>query len=74
MEKKHLVELTATERSQLQQLLWTGRAPTRTLTRVRILLKADSGPWGPAWTDKAIQRALGIVYYSTSHRAQCREI
>jgi transposase len=58
MEKKHLVKLTATERSQLQQLLRAGRAPTRSLTRVRILLKAESGPWGPAWTDEAIQQAL----------------
>jgi transposase len=60
MEKKHLVKLTATERSQLQQLLRAGRAPTRSLTRVRILLKADSGPWGPAWTDEAIQQALEV--------------
>ena len=60
MEKKHVVKLTAPERLQLQSLLRAGQAPTRTLTRVRILLKADSGPGGPAWTDAAIQQALDV--------------
>lgn len=60
MEKKHIVKLTATERLQLQSLLRAGQAPTRTLTRARILLKADSGPGGPAWTDGAIQQALDV--------------
>ena len=60
MEKKHLVKLTATEHAQLQRLLRAGCAPTRTLTRARILLKADSGPRGPGWTDAAIQRALDV--------------
>jgi transposase len=45
---------------QLQSLLRAGQAPTRTLTRARILLKADSGPGGPAWTDAALQQALDV--------------
>lgn len=60
MEKTHLVRLTETERTQLQRLLRVGRAPTRTLTRARILLKADSSPRGPAWTDEAIRQALEV--------------
>jgi transposase len=60
MEKKHLVQLTEVERTQLQQLLRAGHAPARTLTRARILLKADSSAEGPAWTDEAIRLALDV--------------
>jgi transposase len=60
MDKKHCVKLTEAERIQLQSLLRAGHAPTRTLTRARILLKADSGPEGPGWTDAAIQEALDV--------------
>jgi hypothetical protein len=60
MEKKHLVRLTETERTQWQHMLRAGHAPTRMLTRARMLLKADSGPQGPAWTDEAIQQAVAV--------------
>jgi hypothetical protein len=34
--------------------------PARTLTRARILLKADSGPAGADWTDEQIRHALDV--------------
>jgi transposase len=41
--KKYHVELTAKERTILEQMLRRGRHSTRRLTRARILLKADTG-------------------------------
>jgi hypothetical protein len=38
----------------------TGKASARQLTHARILLKADQGPHGPAWSDAQIQHALEI--------------
>jgi len=57
--KRYLVELTADEREHLQQLVSSGRRSARTLTRARILLKADQAPGGPAWHDGRIAEALG---------------
>jgi len=58
MEQKHLVRWTATDRTPWHRLLRAGRTPTPMLTRARMLLIADSGPQGPAWTDEAIQQAV----------------
>jgi hypothetical protein len=58
--QKYQVFLTAEQRTQLQQLLAKGSAPTRTLTHARILLKADEAAGGPAWTNAAITQALEI--------------
>jgi len=33
----------------------------RALKRAQILLKADSGPDGPAWSDSVIADALDVV-------------
>ena len=41
--KKYHVELTAKERTILEQMLRRGRHSTRRLTRARILLKAAHG-------------------------------
>ena len=61
MPKKYRVMLTETDRQQLQELISRGRAAARTLTRARILLKADEAEGGPAWTNAAIQAALDKV-------------
>jgi transposase len=58
--KTYRVTLRETERSELQQLIGAGVAPARTLTRARILLKADQNPAGPAWVDDAIAEALEV--------------
>jgi hypothetical protein len=58
--KKYIITLNDDERTQLRSLLTAGKAAARKLTRARILLKADSGPGGPGWTDEAISQALEV--------------
>src|SRR4051794_6776299 len=58
-QKRYLVTLTAEERRDLAKLVSAGRRSARTLTRARILLKADQADGGPAWDDAAIAEALG---------------
>jgi transposase len=60
MPKQFRVHLTDDERHALQALVAVGTAPARKLTHARILLKADEGPAGPAWTDVRIADALEI--------------
>lgn len=58
--KAFQVQLTLAERSRLQTLVSTGSASAHTITHARILLKADEGPDGPAWTDAMIHTALDV--------------
>lgn len=58
MPKTHQVTLTKEQREQLLALITTGTAAAHTLTHARLLLKADEGDEGPAWTDAAIAEAL----------------
>ena len=51
--KTYKVELPQPERDHLENLVSTGVAKARKLTRARILLKADED-----WTDDAISQAL----------------
>jgi len=60
MLKKYHVRLAAGERTGLTDLISAGRAAARAQTHARILLKADAGPGGPAWTDAAIAEALEV--------------
>lgn len=60
MPKKYHVQLTADERQHLEAIIRTGNAPARTQTHARILLKADCGDGGPAWTDEAISEACEV--------------
>jgi transposase len=53
--KIYAVELSASEREHLENIVSTGTEKARTLTRARILLKADEG-----WTDPQIQAALDV--------------
>ena len=53
--KKHIVKLTPEERQELRQLISSGQARARTLTRARILLKADEN-----WSDEFISEALDV--------------
>jgi hypothetical protein len=59
MTKKYLVTLTPDERDELERMVSTGRRAARTLTRARVLLKADQADGGPAWDDARIADALG---------------
>ena len=58
MAKKYLVTLTAHEREWLSGLVSAGKRSALTITRARILLKADQAPGGPAWDDARIAEAL----------------
>jgi hypothetical protein len=60
MNKRFVVQLSPEERQQLESLVATGTAAARKLTRARILLKADCGSLGPAWTDQRICEALDV--------------
>jgi transposase len=56
--KKYLVTLTPEERDWLTGLVSAGKRSALTITRARILLKADQADGGPAWEDAAIAEAL----------------
>jgi hypothetical protein len=56
--KTYLVTLSPEERQWLAALVKAGRRSALTLTRARILLKADQAPGGPAWEDARIVEAL----------------
>ena len=56
--KQYLVTLTADERQWLASLVSAGKRSALTITRARILLKADQADGGPAWEDAAIAEAL----------------
>ena len=60
MPTKHRVILSAEERIALVERTTSGRAPARTITRARILLKADESTDGAAWTDRQIADALDV--------------
>ncbi len=60
MNKKYIVRLTDTERGVLEGVVTTGKGAAHTLTHARILLKANCGPDGPAWTDPMISTALDV--------------
>jgi transposase len=58
--KKYIVRLTPEEQAQLSQMIRRGKAAARTLLHARILLKADSDPTTPAWSDEAISQMLEV--------------
>jgi len=56
--KKYQVKLSKEQRQQLEQEVKTGSGPARQLMHARILLKADEGEQGPAWSDEQIRQAV----------------
>jgi hypothetical protein len=56
--KKYIVRLRAEEREHLDSLIRSGKHPAQRLTKARILLKADAGEAGEAWSDSQIAKAL----------------
>lgn len=57
MGSKHRVELTERQRTDLERLVSQGTAPARKIQHAHILLLADEGPHGPAWTDEKVALA-----------------
>ena len=60
MAKRHVVTMTQDERALLRRRISAGSTRAATQAHARILLKADQGPHGPAWTDRAIAAALDV--------------
>ena len=61
MNKLYRVTLTVEERKALEDMTNKGKGAARTLTRARILLKADATPGqGPSWSDERICDALDV--------------
>ena len=58
--KCHHVQLNESQRDHLKALITSGTSPARKLTRARVLLKADTGELGPAYTDNQIQAAIEV--------------
>ncbi len=56
--KKYVVKLSEAEREQLNDLVHTGKRSAQSLTKARILLKADASQAGEGWSDSRIARAL----------------
>ena len=66
---KYIVRLTAEERTQLTELISTGRRAASVLTRARMLLKADASEGGPNWSDQEIAEAVETSL-SSIHRVR----
>lgn len=60
MVKFHVVSLSEVEREFLGRTIAAGTAPARVTRRARVLLKADTGPAGPGWSDGAIAEAVEV--------------
>jgi hypothetical protein len=58
MAYRYRIELSEEERADLRDLVSSGVAPARTITRARVLLKANQGEGGPGWSDAAIAGAV----------------
>src|SRR3954462_8665402 len=69
---KYHVTLTEEERTRLEALTQHGRIAARTLTHAWILLKADTGPAGPAWSDTRIREAFGVGWSTIARVRRAR--
>ena len=56
--KRYVVELTEEERSELKALVERGKVAAHKRRHAQVLLKADQGEHGPAWTDERTAEAL----------------
>ncbi len=65
------MELTTEQRKELSHLVSTGKAAARELTHARMLLKADQGLEGPAWSDSRIQEALEVRASTVQRVRKC---
>ena len=58
--KTNRVELSEEQRSRLLEWIGRGKRPVGEQRRARVLLKADEGPEGPAWSDERIGEAFEL--------------
>lgn len=64
------VTLTLDERDELEALIHKGTGAAQRLTRARILLKADQGDDGPAWSDARVAEALDVAVNTVANVRQ----
>lgn len=55
---QYIVRLTVEERTELEELIRTGKRAASVIIHARILLKADTGAKGPGWDDGRIAEAV----------------
>jgi hypothetical protein len=60
MPKFHVVTRDEAQRLLLEKTVRSGTAFPRTVTRARVLLKANTGEFGPGWIDTEIADALDL--------------
>jgi transposase len=65
-QKSYHVVLTPEQRCQLERQIHCGKGAARLLDHMRVLLKADEGPAGPAWADEAICAAVEVSQSTVS--------
>jgi transposase len=58
--KKLTIELSQEQRQALEDIISKGKERARKIMHAHVLLKADSGPQGPNWSDQHIQEAFGV--------------
>jgi glucose/arabinose dehydrogenase len=58
--KRDKVTVIDEERHALFAVISKGKAAAHKLTQARMLLQADQGPQGPAWSDEQMQQALHV--------------
>src|SRR6266702_1337020 len=58
--KKLPIELSQEQREALEDLIKKGEQRARKIMHAHVLLKADTGPLGPAWSDQQIHEAFGV--------------
>ncbi len=75
MFKKYLIELSPEERRMLKQdVLRKKHVAARKRQHAQILLKADEGEGGPAWTDEQIAEAFDVSVRTVGRiRERCVE-
>ena len=70
MAKKYVVALGPQERQALRRLVSVGKAAAYKRRHAEILLKADTGPGGPGWTDVQIAEAFEVSVRSIEYLRQ----
>jgi hypothetical protein len=61
MPKRYLVKLEMDERKELSQLVKQEQAAAKKRTHAQVLLLADCGQQGPAWTDEVVAEACQVT-------------
>jgi len=69
--KKYKVTLSPEERRSLEQMVRSGKTLAPTLTRARVLLKADCAEWREGWTNEQIVETRLPLAAAPGREARC---